>query len=110
MREIDFNIDTRCFDDDSVIKACYIVREYIRCEGNEECAVTKEQYDEAVTRLLTFSYLHCEMDTKVPQYSVCHEDCIYRRDRFCLGEFQLNTHFKEKVLCKHYINPTTIGY
>ena len=92
---------------DSVKKACYIVREYMRCEktGNLDiCAVSKDEYNEALRVLLAYSYQTSDNNTVAEQW-LCDSDCdrnngIYG---FCPGEFQIDNHSGKK-LCKHYVD------
>ena len=111
MNKSEFEYATHGIPKNSVKRACYIVREYMRNEklGIENyCAVTKEEYDEAVSILLTFSYLNSENDTFVEQFK-CEGDCTKNNGfcGFCQGEFQLGNK-KEKKLCKYYSDPSNI--
>ena len=96
---------------DSVKKACYIVREYTRCEksGNlEYSAVTKKEYDIALGIILAFAFTNSKDDTTVEQW-LCDSDCN-RNDGlcgFCKGEFQINNK-TGKQMCKYYSNPFDI--
>ena len=89
----------------SVKRACYIVREYRRCEaiGNFNlCAVTKEEYDEALGILLAYSFSNSYNDTVVEMWQ-CDGDCSRNFGilDFCPGEFQI-TKDPEKKLCKFF--------
>ena len=96
---------------DGVKRACYVVREYRRCEMYnilDTCAVSKEEYDVAVNTLLAFSFQNSEDDTLAEQWK-CYNDCNRNNgfEGFCKGEFQI-TNNPCKKLCKHYSDPFDI--
>ena len=111
MNKSDFERVTIGLPKDSIRLACYIVREYRRCEsGNnlELCAVTKEQYDMAVNMLLAFAYQNSDEKTVVEQY-YCESDCCKNNglSGFCDGEFEITKDTKKRV-CRRYWNPSNI--
>ncbi len=90
---------------DGVKRACYVVREYRRCEksGNlDMCAVSKEEFDSALAILLAYSYQTSDKDTLVEQWQ-CDSDCNRNNGLgdFCPGEFQISKDPCKK-LCKHF--------
>lgn len=99
--------------ENSVKRACYIVREYLRyseiAKMNEDsvlkskkgCAVTLEEYIEASKILLANSYENANDDTFVEQF-YCESDCSHNNGcmGFCRGEFSISK--SSKTLCKHY--------
>ena len=95
---------------DSIKRACYVVREYRRCEksGNLDiCAVSKEEFDEAVTILLAHSFQTSDNDTLAEQWQ-CDSDCNRNNgfEGFCPGEFQINN--SSRKLCKYFSDPFNI--
>lgn len=98
----------------SVKRACYIVREYLRYSeivkigqdkaltSSEGCAVTLEEYLEASKVLLAYSYENSQKTTEVELFS-CENDCSHNHGcfDFCNGEFSLSSDKKLK-LCKYY--------
>lgn len=99
--------------ENSVKRACYIVREYLRyskiakinqdcvLKSSEGCAVTLEEYIEASKILLANSFENTDDDTCIEQF-YCESDCSYNNGYggFCKGEFCLSD--SAKTLCKHY--------
>lgn len=106
MNRNDFNYIIEKFPKGSVKAACYIVREYIRHEMRNDlihCAVSKEEYDEAVKVLLAYSFQTSSQDTFAEQW-LCDGDCDRNNGLygFCPGEFQNTSNVKK--LCKYYID------
>lgn len=103
----------------SVKRACYIVREYLRYseKGQDEvlksspgCAVTLEEYLEATKVLLSYSYQNSEEKTEIELFS-CENDCSYNNgcNGFCKGEFSLSNNSKKQLkLCKYYSDSMNI--
>ena len=104
----------------SVKRACFVVREFLRyskvtqnketgtleCEILPGCAVTFEEYEEARNVILSYAYQNSTKLDKVELF-VCDGDCIqndYGNDAFCKGEFSL--HSKSLNLCPHYMDPS----
>lgn len=102
----------------SVKRACYVVREFLRytkvtqnqetgtleCEVLPGCAVTFEEYEEARNVILSYAYQNATKLDKVELF-VCDDDCIqndYGNDAFCKGEFSL--HSKSLNLCPYYMD------
>ena len=111
MNRTDFNLITKDLPLNSVKRACYIVREYIRCKVDNNldcCAVTKQEYNAALNILLAYSFTTSENDTTVEQWT-CDSDCNKNNGLcgFCDGEFQINSK-TGKQLCKYYSNPLDI--
>ena len=106
-----FNFVLKELPKDSVKRACYVVREYIRCEnsGNlDNCAVSKEEYDSALAIILAYSFQTSNNDTLVEQWQ-CDSDCNRNNgvENFCPGEFQISNEPCKKM-CKYYSNPFDI--
>ena len=111
MNRNEFDTITSDLNKDGVKMACYVVREYIRCERSKKldfCAVSKEEFDNALNVLLAFSYQNSDNNTLVEQCE-CESDCNRNNglNGFCSGEFQLKQN-TNKVLCKHYSDPRNI--
>ena len=104
----------------SVKRACFVVREFLRyskvtqnketgtleCEILPRCAVTFEEYEEARNVILSYAYQNSTKLDKVELF-VCESDCVhndYGYDAFCNGEFSL--HSKSLNLCPHYMDPS----
>ncbi len=101
----DLDLIIRNLPKESVKRACYIVREYKRYEakGNfDYCAVTKEEYEEALRIILAYAYSTSDNNTLVEQWK-CYNDCSRNNGfcGFCEGEFQTSKD-QSKPLCKHY--------
>lgn len=93
----DFDFCVKDYPLNSVKRACYIVREYIR--NKESGAVSKEEYDKALRILLAYSYTTSDEKTTVETWS-CDSDCSKNTGfGFCDGEFQLEP---KKPRCKHF--------
>jgi len=110
-----FDFITKDMPENSVKRACYVVREYLRCSrvtGNGEskvlicnediCAVTLEEYLEASKILLAYSYENSDEKTIQELFS-CESDCCRNNglSGFCEGEFSLSSS-KTKKICKKY--------
>lgn len=109
MNRCDFDAITSNLAEGSVKKACYVVREYRRCEksGNlDMCAVSKEEFDSALAILLAFSYQTSAKDTLAEQWQ-CDSDCRSNNCGFCKGEFQIDN-ARSRKLCKYYLDPDNI--
>ena len=96
---------TKDFPENSVRKACYDVREFMRSQkyGTMDNAVTEEEFYKSLDILLAYSYEQSNDETVVEQY-YCDSECernngIYG---FCPGEFQINS--KSRVLCRHFMD------
>lgn len=99
----------------NVRRACYIVREYLRYSeqtkiGQDEvlksgkgCAVTLEEYLDAMRVLLAYSYESSQKTTEVELFC-CESDCSHNNGcgGFCDGEFSINSSNKKLKLCKYY--------
>lgn len=98
----------------NVKRACYIVREYLRYSEvgtnntltcKEGCAVSLQEYLEAVKVLLSYSYENSDKTTEVELFC-CESDCSRNNGcgGFCNGEFSLSKSSNEKQLklCKYY--------
>ncbi len=99
-----FNYTIKNFPEGSVKRACYIVKEFIRHERKndlENCAVSKEEYDEALNILLAYSFQTSTEKTFAEQW-LCDGDCERNNGLygFCPGEFQKSSNAKK--LCKYY--------
>ena len=105
MKREDFDHFTNEFNHfKGLLKACFIVREYQRCdEANnlENCAVTKEEYHKALSLVLAFAHNNAQNVFEVEQWH-CKDDCNrhYNKYGFCPGEFQINN--DKPNLCKWY--------
>jgi hypothetical protein len=98
----------------SVKRACYVVREYLRysneikidqeevlqCE--EGCAVTLKEYLEASKILLAYSFENSKKETNIELFN-CENDCSHNNGctGFCMGEFSVSKE-KNLNLCKYY--------
>ncbi len=107
----DLDLIIRNLPKESVKRACYIVREYKRYEkdGNFiDCAVTKEEYEEALKIILAYAYTTSDNNTVV-ELMKCYSDCNRNNGTcgFCDGEFQI-TKDQSKKLCKYYSDPFNI--
>ena len=91
----------------NVRRACYIVREYLKYsnDNKDKCAVSSQEYLEAVNILLAYSYENSDSMTEVELF-VCESDCSHNNGfgGFCNGEFSLSKNSNDKTLklCKHY--------
>lgn len=105
MDKQEFDLIVSRFPIGSVKRACYIIKEYVRCEklGKlESCAVTKKEFDDALKIVVAFSYEESNDDT-MPKQWACDSDCVKNNgvDGFCPGEFQVDN-TKGKTLCKYF--------
>lgn len=99
MNKEQFDYITRKLPEDSIKKACYTVREYIR-EPNTK-AVTQEQFNKALTMVLAYAYTKSTDDETIKLYK-CESDCYNNCGiGFCPGEFQIDNQ-PASQLCKHY--------
>ncbi len=112
-----FNFITKDMEKNSVKRACYIVREYlryskkIRTEDDSEaltieegCAVTLDEFLEASNILLAYSFKNSQ-DTTIQEFFYCENDCSHNNgyNGFCKGEFSLsNKSNRELKLCEYY--------
>lgn len=109
MNRCEFDAITSNLSEGSVKRACYVVREYRRCEksGNlDMCAVSKEEFDSALDIVLAYSYQTSDKDTFAEQWQ-CESDCCSNNRGFCKGEFQIDN-ARSKKLCKYYLDPDNI--
>lgn len=111
MDRYDFDIITSNLHKDGVKMACYVVKEYIRCERSNNldyCAVSKEKFDRALNVLLAFSYQNSDENTLARQYE-CESDCNRNNglNDFCPGKFQMGSG-TSMTLCKHYFDSDNI--
>lgn len=105
----------------SVKRACYIVREYLRyaeqikigqdkvLKIEEGCAVTLEDFVEATQILLSYSYENSQKTTEVELFT-CNNDCSHNNGciGFCSGEFSIVSSDKKLKLCKYYSDSQNI--
>jgi hypothetical protein len=114
-----FNYIIKDLPKNSVKRACYIVREYLRysttkkinqdevLKNEEDCCVTLEEFLEASQILLSYSYENSK-DTDEIEFSSCENDCQYNNgcNGFCEGEFSLTSYPNPKKLklCKYYLD------
>ena len=106
-----FNYIVKDLSKDSVKRACYVVREYRRYEKHGDlsnCAVSKEEYEEALNIILAYSYQTSNRDTLVEQWQ-CDGECNFNHgfNDFCPGEFQISKDPRKK-LCKYYSDSSYI--
>ena len=111
---------TKDLPKNSVKRACYVVREFLRyrkvtqnketgkleCEVLPGCAVTFEEYEKARNIILSYAYQNSNRTDTVELFA-CDENCVqndYGNDAFCKGEFSL--HKKSLNLCPHYMDPS----
>lgn len=111
MDKQEFDLIVSRFPIGSVKRACYIIKEYVRCEklGKlESCAVTKKEFDDALKIVVAFSYKESNDDT-MPEQWMCDSDCLRNNgaDGFCPGEFQIENK-KTKRMCKHYWDSSNV--
>ena len=88
---------------DGVKRACYIVKEYLRYVNNgymDDCAVTYEEYELALKRILAFAFNKSDYDT-VEYLGKCEVDCKYTDKLFCDGEFSVDKNHAEGP-CRYY--------
>lgn len=102
MNKEDFYFSISKLPLNSVKRACFIVREYIRCnKTNIECAVTKDEFKESLDIILAHSYQTSDKRTSIEQWH-CNQECeLYDDLAFCPGEFQIKEN--EKKLCRYFI-------
>ena len=102
---------TKDMEENSVKKACYYVREYLRYADVTEngivqnhpkrCAVTNDEFIKSLNIILGHSYNTSNDDTILNNMGYCEADCKHNsgNQSFCKGEFTLS---KSKKLCKYY--------
>lgn len=96
-----FYLLTKDLEPNSVKKACFIVREFLRESQDIDCAVSFEEYLEATKLILAYTYQTSDASTTVNLY-YCSPDCVEGGNYgFCEGEFSCND--KSLKLCPHYI-------
>ena len=103
--------------DGSVREACIIVREFLKntnlrkrgiqskvlYEVNSTSAVSMEEFLEAATVLLNYSFTNSDKNT-MPETFYCRDDCRMKDCfGFCKGEFTESEDSKQ--LCKYYTGP-----
>ena len=99
-----FDFIIKKYSKNSVKKACFIIREYIRCKKYndlENCAVTEKEFSEALTIVLAHSYNTSDANTEAKTWH-CDGDCNRNNGMyaFCPGEFQLDKN--SDTLCEYY--------
>lgn len=105
MKREDFDYFTSEYNNlHGVKKACFIVREYDRCQKDNNMntsSISKEEYQKALNMVLAFAFNNAKNESKVEMWH-CKGDC-YRNngfEGFCPGEFQLDQDTSN--LCKWY--------
>ena len=114
--EFDFiTKDMLSLEDVGVKKACFIVQEYRKNKGRvnpitEEswCAVTEEEYNNALSILTAFAYINSDNETKTELYKCTLGDDCNPDAPFCKGEFTANNKLAKK-LCPHRFDPYKMG-
>ena len=103
-KEFDFIKQILEVKEHGVKEACLMVKEYLNnLEDITKSAVTKEEFIEAITIILNYSFTSSNKNTVVKEY-YCKEDCRMNTEFcFCKGEFSLSSNSKK--LCKHYLDP-----
>lgn len=121
MNREQFNNIIKDMPKNSVKRACYIVREYLRysqikmieqdkvLKCDEGCAVTLEEYLEASRILLAYSYKNSDNKTEIELFQ-CINDCNNNNgcSGFCKGEFELSSEVKTLNFCRNYSDPYNI--
>lgn len=75
-------------------EACLICKEYLK--NGAEADVTKEDFEEAIKKVLAFAYQNCSDDTMVEEYC-CEEDCKGREEYYyCKGALLLKSNTGKK--------------
>ena len=93
--------DMSSLEDGGIKKACYIIREWKNSRDcPDSCAVTQEEYEEAINILVAFSYPKCDNKTTVEMIN-CVNGCDTSK-YICAGEFRLS--LKPKKPCPYYID------
>lgn len=94
--------------------ACLIVQEYRKNKGRTDffgdsiCAVTEEQYQDAIGILTSFAFNNSTNETKTELYKcVLGSDCNPSAP-LCKGEFSRNNRLAKK-LCPHRFDPYKTG-
>ncbi len=96
-----FYLLTEKLELNSVKKACFIVREFLRESQDINCAVSFEEYLEAIKIILAYSYQTSDEFTTVDLY-YCPGNCVDNgKYGFCEGEFSRNDNSLK--LCPYYI-------
>ncbi len=105
MTKNDLEFYTKDLKENSVRRACYIVREYLRCKDYNfsNPSVSEEEFYDALNILLAHSYQTSDEKTVVEQWC-CDGDCDRNNGfyGFCPGEFQIDA--KKRTLCKYYLD------
>lgn len=102
-----FDFIVKEYPKNSVKKACYVVREYMRCKRYndlENCAVTEKEFLESLNILLAFGYTNSDKDTIAKRWT-CDSDCNRNNGMyaFCPGEFQIDRN--SESFCEYYSSP-----
>ncbi len=102
MYKSDFEILIMTLPENSVKRACYVVREYIKNDFSSPL-VSEEEFYSSLRILLAHAYQTSDDKTTVEQW-YCENDCDRNNGlfEFCPGEFQING--KSRTLCKYYID------
>ena len=102
-------------EDGGVKKACFIIQEYRKNKGRVHpitgeslCAVTEEEYNDALSVLVSFSYKHSTYGTKTELHRCTLGDDCNPSSAFCKGEFSANNHLAKK-LCPYRFDPYKTG-
>ena len=111
MKREDLDLIISNLPENSVKRACYIVREYQRYEEYGifiDCAVSEEEYKEALRIILAHSFLTSNENTAVELWQ-CDGDCNRNHgfNEFCPGEFQVCKD-SDKRLCKFFADPNNL--
>ena len=106
MNKDDFEILTKDLKENSVRKACYVAREYLRCKKYNvpSSFIKEEEFYNALNILLAHSYQTSD-DKTIVEFWHCESDCDRNNSLFgfCPGEFQIDE--QKRTLCKYYIDP-----
>lgn len=102
-------------EDGGVKKACFIVQEYNKNKGEINpitgkslCAVTEEEYNDAISVLTSFAYNNSTNETKTELYKCTLGYDCNPTSAYCKGEFSANNHLAKK-LCPHRFDPYQAG-
>ena len=87
MRKDTFERETRFLFNDSVKKACFIVKAYRDDKGKG--FVEQKDFERALDILVAFAYGNAD-DLREARFHSCGEYCEYKERDVCPGEFQLS--------------------
>ena len=105
MKREDFDYFTNEYNNlNTVKKACFVVKEYQRCETGrvmDKSAVTYDEYQEALKKVLAYAFLKSNKEEIIETWK-CNKECVRYRgvESFCPGEFQIDDNSNN--LCKWY--------